>query len=74
MRLAESLVLKHFNRQQRKFIAFSSLRSGFAVSYNLAFTFFAGLTPLLLTYFIHVTGRLRVPGIYLTVLGWAAFG
>ncbi len=43
--------------------------SGFAISYNIAFALFAGLTPVILSYLIHVTGSIAIPGIYLSILG-----
>lgn len=39
--------------------------TGVAISYNLAFAFFGGLTPLIATYLIDITGNLLAPSFYL---------
>lgn len=47
--------------------------SGYAVSYNVAFTVFSGMTPLLLTTLIHATHNLKMPAWYLSICGVIAF-
>lgn len=39
--------------------------TGVAISYNLAFAFFGGLTPLIATYLIETTGNVLAPSYYL---------
>lgn len=40
--------------------------SGFSLAYSLATAIFGGFTPAISTYFIHVTGNLAVPGLWLS--------
>ncbi|HKW62742.1 MAG TPA: MFS transporter [Candidatus Acidoferrum sp.] len=40
--------------------------SGFSLAYSLATALFGGFTPAISTYFIHVTGNLAVPGLWLS--------
>jgi MFS family permease len=40
--------------------------SGFSLAYSLATAIFGGFTPAISTYFIHVTGNLAVPGVWLS--------
>jgi len=48
--------------------------SGFAISYNLAFGIFAGLTPLIATGLIHLSGSNLAPAYFLIIFGLITLG
>lgn len=47
--------------------------TGVALTYNLGFAIAGGLTPLLMTYLIHISGNRLIPGIYLTLFAGSVF-
>lgn len=48
--------------------------SGFSLAYSLATALFGGFTPAVSTYFIHVTGNLAVPGLWLSFAAACGLG
>src|SRR5215469_15228727 len=48
--------------------------SGFSLAYSLATAVFGGFTPAISTYFIHVTGNLAVPGLWLSFAAACGLG
>ncbi|OGV48612.1 MAG: MFS transporter [Legionellales bacterium RIFCSPHIGHO2_12_FULL_42_9] len=48
--------------------------TGIAMSYNLAFALFGGLSPLICTIAIHVFDSVLAPAIYLTIMAALSFG
>ena len=48
--------------------------SGFSLAYSLATALFGGFTPAISTYFIHVTGNLAVPGLWLSFAAASGLG
>jgi MFS family permease len=48
--------------------------SGFSLAYSLATALFGGFTPAISTYFIHVTGNLAVPGLWLSFAAACGLG